>query len=341
MQRKKFTITPTESSYYLNLVKEVGHGSANENSINSCFNSLSKILKTESSEIADKILKISAEKIRPVINQLIREYKLDRELVEFVGGGGGASAIVPFTAKHLGFSHRIAKDCEVISAIGAALGMIRDSIERTIINPTENDLINLRQQAFESVVRMGADPDTIEVSVEIDSRNKKVIAVAMGSTEMRLREVQSRQLSENEIKEIASKSFKTDKDKVTITDKTNFYYVVSFKRSKSILFGLIKENLNSIRVIDKEGTIKLQLNNATSKTVKVKEVKSVITKMISDMTTFGDAGALVPDIFILVSSKILDFTGLINENQIISLADYELKKVSQNEDVVVISSPKK
>lgn len=338
---KNFTLTPTESSYFLNLVKEVGHGSANEHSIKSCFNSLSKILKAEAAEIANEILKISAEKIRPVINQLIREYKLDRELVEFVGGGGGASAIVPFTAKHLGFSHRIAKDCEVISAIGAALGMIRDSVERTIINPTENDLISLRQQAFESVAKMGADPDTIEVSVEIDSRNKKVIAVAMGSSEMRSREVQIKQLSEEDIIDIASKSFKVGKDKISISDKTNFYYVTSFSRSKSFLFGLIKENLNGIRVIDREGTIKLQLNNATSKTVKVNEVKSVINKMISDLTTFGDAGALVPDIFILVSSKILDFTGLINENQIISLADYELKKVSQDEDVVVISSPKK
>lgn len=338
---KKYTITPTESSYYLNLVKEVGHGKAHENIIKLCFNSLSKILKTDSLEIAKEILKISAEKIRPVINQLIREYKLDKELVEFVGGGGGASAIVPFTANHLGFNHRIAKDCEVISAIGAALGMIRDSVERTIINPTENDLISLRQQAFESVAKMGAEPDTIEVSVEIDSRNKKVIAVAMGSSEMRSREIQITKLSEEVILEIASKSFKVEKKKISIIERTNFYYVASFKKSNSFLFGLIKENLNSIRVIDREGTIKLQINDATTKTVKVSEVKSIISKMISDQTTLGDAGALVPDIFILVSSKILDFTGLINENQIISLADYELKKVSQDEDVVVISSPKK
>lgn len=340
-KEKKYTITPTESSYYLDLVKEFGHGKANENIIKLCFNALSKILKTDSFEIAKEILKISAEKIRPVINQLIREYKLDKELVEFVGGGGGASAIVPFTANHLGFNHRIAKDCEVISAIGAALGMIRDSVERTIINPTENDLISLRQQAFDSVARMGADPDTIEVSVEIDSRNKKVIAVAMGSSEMRSREIHITQLPEDVILDIASKSFKTEKNQISITDKSNFYYVISYQRDKSFLFGLIKENLNSIRVIDREGTIKLQINNATSKTVKVSEVKSVISKMISDQTTFGDAGALVPDIFILLSSKILDFTGLINENQIISLADYELKKVSQDEDVIVISSPKK
>ncbi len=337
----KYTVTPTESSYLLGLVKEFGHGEANMQSIKKCFEGLSEILKVSPNEIAEEILKISAEKISPVINQLIREYKLDKELVEFVGGGGGASAIVPFTANHLGFKHRISKDCEVISAIGAALGLIRDSIEKTIINPTENDLISLRQQAFESVVKMGANPETIEVSVEIDSRNKKVIAVAVGSSEMRSRELKIKTLSESEILDIASASFKTKLSDVFISDKTNFFYVVCHNRTKSFLFGLIKERLNSVRVIDKEGTIKLQFKNALTKTVKVPEIKNEISKIISDLTSFGDAGALVPDIFILASSKILDFSGLINENQIISLADYELKKVPQDENVVLIASPKK
>ena len=340
-KNSKYTVTPTESSYLLGLVKEVGHGEANMQSIKKCYESLSEILKINPNEIAEEILRISSEKIRPVINQLIREYKLDKELVEFVGGGGGASAIVPFTANHLGFKHRIAKDCEVISAIGAALGLIRDSIEKTIISPTENDLITLRQQAFESVVKMGANPETIEVSVEIDSRNKKVIAVAVGSSEMRSRELQIKTLSENEILDIASASLKTKSSNVFVSDKTNFYYVVCYNRTKSFLFGLIKERFNSVRVIDREGTIKLQFKNALTKTVKVLNIKNEISKIISDLTSFGDAGALVPDIFILASSKILDFSGLINENQIISLADYELKKVSQDENVVLIASPKK
>ncbi len=136
--KKRFTITPTGASNFLGLVKDIGHGSANLSSIKKCFESLSKILSKDAKDIAKDILTISAEKIKPVISQLSREYKLDKELIQLVGGGGGATALVPFTSQHLKYPHKIAKDCEVVSAIGAALGMIRDSVEKTIINPTEN-----------------------------------------------------------------------------------------------------------------------------------------------------------------------------------------------------------
>jgi len=339
--QNKFTVTPTEASYQLELVIEQGHSAGNYENIKNCFSSLSKIFNKPSEEIAEEILKISAEKIKPVIDQLIREYKLDKEIVELVGGGGGASAIVPFTSKYLNYPHRIAKDCEVISAIGAALGMIRDSVEKTIINPTENDIIELRQQAFESVVKMGANPDTIEVSIEIDTTNKKVIAVAMGSSEMRSKELVKKILSDDELLEIGSKSLRAEKKNVNVFFQSDFFSVFNYEKSHKHLFGLIREHLNTFRVIDKEGTIKLQLQNAKGLKVKVNEVKASISKIISELTSFGDAGALVPYIFIIASSRIIDFTGLINETQIISLADFELSKIPQDETVVILASQKK
>jgi N-methylhydantoinase A/oxoprolinase/acetone carboxylase beta subunit len=339
--QNKFTVTPTEASYQLELVKEQGHSAGNLESIKKCFSSLSKNFNKPSEEIAEEILKISAEKIKPIIDQLIREYKLDKELVELFGGGGGASAIVPFTSKYLNYPHRIAKDCEVISAIGAALGMIRDSVEKTIINPTENDIIELRQQAFESVVKMGANPDSIEVSIEIDTTNKKVIAVAMGSSEMRSKEIVKNILSDDELLEIASKSLRAEKKNVNVFFQSDFLSVFNYEKIHKHLLGLIKEHLNSFRVIDKEGTIKLQLQNAKGLKVKVNEVKASISKIISELTSFGDAGALVPDIFIIASSRIIDFTGLINETQIISLAEFELSKIPQDETVVILASQKK
>jgi N-methylhydantoinase A/oxoprolinase/acetone carboxylase beta subunit len=338
---EKFTVTPTESSYFLNLVKETGHGSANIVNVNKIFNALAEKLNKSPKEIADKILTLSAEKIKPVIKQLAREYKLDEELIQFIGGGGGASAIVPFTADYMNLPHRIAENSEVISAIGAALGIIRDSVERNIISPTESDILSIRQEAMNSVLNMGASPESVEVSIEIDNQNKKVIATATGSSEMRTKELGIAILNEKSLLEIASKSFRTENEKITISGKTDFLYAFTLTETKTHLFGLIKENNLKLRVIDIEGTIKLQLNNCEVKETLAKDIKSIISDMITKMTTFGDAGALVPDIFLLTGRRILDMTGLIFESQILSLIEIELKNVAGDESVVVIASSKK
>jgi hypothetical protein len=94
-------------------------------------------------------------------------------------------------------------------------------------------------------------------------------------------------------------------------------------------------------VIDREGTIKLQLNNCLVQASTVSDVKTTIKHLVERLTTFGDAGALVPDLFMLVSGRIIDFTGLIQEAQIMALADIEISKALPNEQVIIIASEKK
>lgn len=337
---KNYTVTPTEASYLLNLVKEVGHGSANLNSVINCFNNLAKKLSSTPEEIANKILKISAGKIEPVIKQLSREYKLDNDIIEFLGGGGGASAIVPFTANYLGYKHKIAENTEVISAIGAALGMIRDSIEKSILSPTESDIVALQKEAYNSVIEMGAVPESIEVTIEIDSKNKKVIATAMGNSELRTKDVVSKLLSEQELIEICAKSLKVPKNEILIAGNTSHLYAVTYHKTKSVLFGLIKSEINKVRVIDKEGTIKLQLNNAYTYKTEKNGLKNLVAEVIEKLTTFGDAGALLPDMFVLIGPRILDYSGLINQAQILALLDNELTKISNSENIILISAQK-
>lgn len=338
---KKFAMTPTGASNYLGLVKAYGHGEANTKAITECLEALSTKLDLEPKKIAEEILKISAKKIEAVIKQLSREYKLDQEIIQFVGGGGGASALVPFTAKHLEVPHKIAKNTEVVSAIGAALGMIRDSVEKSIINPTENQIVQLRQEAVNSVIKMGAVPDSVEVTIEIDNKNKKVIAVAMGTSEMRTRDLDIKELTEDELLDICASSLKSDKENLSVSGKTNFLLAITKREVKKHFFGLLKTDYQKLRVIDKEGTIKLQLNDCLVESVNHKGVKTEIRKMIETLTTFGDAGALLPDIYILIAGKIVDLTGLIEESQIMALIDIELSKAAPNENVVIIASTKK
>ncbi len=337
----RYALTPTEASNYLDLSNNVSYSFANRTAVKNFFTSFSKTLEKEPEWVAKEILTISAEKLKPVVKQLIREYKLDPNLVEFVGGGGGAPALVPFTANYMNVKHKIAENCEIISAIGAALGIIRDSVERSIVNPTDSDLIALRNEATNSVQAMGAVPESIEVTIEIDTQNKRVIATAIGSSELRTKEIGVKVLNEEELLEICAQSLRTGLDKLKISGRTSFLYAVTSKQIHKRLFGLFKDEFQKLRVIDLEGTIRLQLNDCVCLQVPSSDVKSEITKMINRLTTFGDAGALLPDLFLLVGGKIIDMTGLISENQILSLVDIELNKTLPVDNVVLIASCKK
>jgi len=339
--REKFALTPTEASNYLGLVAVAGHGQANARTIRDFFETFGAKLRKHPKELAERVLTIAAEKIKPVIHQLAREYKFDVDLMQFVGGGGGASAIVPFTAKHMGVSHVIVDNSEVISAIGAALGMIRDSIEKTVINPTEADILALRQEAAASVIGMGAIPETIEVSIEIDSKNKKVIASAMGTSELRTKDIDIQKLSEDRLIAICIASLRTAREHISVAGRTSFLYAIVASETRRRFFGIVTTRSQQLRVIDKEGTIRLQIRDCIVDSVQNGAVKSKITEMIETLTTFGDAGALVPNIYLLVSAKIVDLTGLIKESQIMALVDLELSKALSDEEVVVIASPKK
>ncbi|MDP3443243.1 MAG: hydantoinase, partial [Ignavibacteria bacterium] len=110
---------------------------------------------------------------------------------------------------------------------------------------------------------------------------------------------------------------------------------------KRKLFGLITEPLQKIRVIDLEGTIRLQVNNGIVESVQAKHVKNKIKEIIETLTSFGDAGALIPSIFLLISGKIVDLSGLIKESQIMALTELELAKVLSSDEVVIIASVKK
>ncbi len=336
-----FGLTPTEASYFLDLPQGVmGHGAPNRKSIRSFFHYLSMRWERDAKEIARELLTIAADKIKPVIRQLVREYKLDNDLIRFVGGGGGAPSLVPFSAQHLNVPYQIAENCEVISAIGVALGIIRDSIERSIVNPTEHDLISLRQMAMDSVQKMGAIPESIEVTIEIDTRNKRVTAVATGSSELRTKELGVEELELKDIIPIAAQSLKAHTEKVEVLGRTPFLWALTYTYIENRLWGLFKREIQKLRVINNEGIIKLQINDCKAKAVTAEHVKTTITDLIAELTTFGDAGALAPDVFLLTGARIIDMTGLVQETQIYTMVDIELKKVLPQDPVIVVATKK-
>lgn len=335
-----FTITPTAASYYLGLVKAVGHGEANLRAVKSAVENVARRIGTDPVSLAESILDITSRKVEKVVQNLIREYKLDPGFVVIYGGGGGASAIVPHAAKHMKMKHEIADNAEVISAIGAAMGMIRDTVERSIINPTESDIIRIRQQAYESVIAMGANAESVEVQVEIDNANKKVIAVATGSSDLS-NDRKGVVLSDNDLLSAAAEALKVKASQLLLSGRTKLLAVASYERIRKHFFGLVAETIRPAIIITRDGVVRRKFDNVVLRNATVEGVKGVVSELIAELRSYGDGGELMPDVFVVVSGKIIDMSGLLELSQILSLVEYDLKGIDPQEPAIVLAVRKK
>jgi N-methylhydantoinase A len=335
-----FTITPTEASYYLGLVKETGHGAANMDAVNSAMETVASKIQISPKKLAEEILSNTSQKVESIIKSLIREYKLDKGFAVLYGGGGGASSLVPHAAGYMKMKHKIAKDAEVISAIGAAMGMIRDTVEKSIINPSENDIIKIRQKASESVISMGAKPETVEVQVEVDNANKKVIAIAMGSSDLQTRD-QTKQLGDSDLFRIASEALKTKNGELEEFGKTKLLSLLGYRKTVKHFFGLMKETRQPAVIINRDGIIKRKYDDVNFVVSTVSRAKTNISSLVEELRSYGDGGELMPDVFVMVSGKIIDMSGLIELSQILSLVELDLKDIDPEEPAVIMAVKKR
>src|ERR1044071_4990163 len=100
--------------------------------------------------LAALVLELACRKIAKTIEELIVEYQLARDQVALVGGGGGAAALVPFTAQLMKLEHCLARNHEVISPIGVAMAMVRDTVERNIVDPSPEDILYVRRGSVQA-----------------------------------------------------------------------------------------------------------------------------------------------------------------------------------------------
>ena len=177
----RVTLTPTCAANLLGYVREDDFARGDAAAATIAFATAAAHLGCEASDLARAILERSAAKLRGAVDELVSDYDLVFADVELIGGGGGAAALVPFTAERLGLRYRIARDAEVISPLGVALALLRDVVERTILDPSPADVVRVRREAFERVVAAGAEPGLVEVTVEIDARRNLGLLLFQGA----------------------------------------------------------------------------------------------------------------------------------------------------------------
>src|SRR5437899_3728666 len=261
----RYAITNTCAANVLGYAKPGLHAFGNPEAAQRAMAALADLIGKSIEDTARAILDIATDKVIPVVDDLIAEYRLDRDQAVVVREGGGAAALMPHAASRTGLHHEISRDAEVFSSIGVALALVRDVVDRVIPNPTPEDLRRIRREAFEAVVKLGAAPENVEVTIEVDQHTHRVRATAMGASEMRARQ-RNDEVGELEAKEIAAKAMGVGLEHVTLaaaTPRMRIFQGEVEERS----WGIFKKRRSPVRAVDLDGVIRVQRSHSVVRPV--------------------------------------------------------------------------
>jgi len=320
-------VTPTCASNRLDLVSLGDCAEGHRDVIDRGFDLLSRRFgATDGRALAETILSTAAPKVVRIIEGLMRDYKLDPGVIRLVGGGGGASAVVPYAAGKMGLPFETVENADVISAIGVALAMVRDSLERTVIDPSEEDIRRIRDDAFASVLKMGASAETIEVFVEVDAKRNLLRATAEGATEIRQQELRARELSEEERRRLVTASMGSLETEPRPWCEAAGFEVWAGEGVVRRLWRFFPERRRLVRVLDRSGAIRWSSNHADSLLSTVADAERDLEAFAETYTRYTDAGATIPRCYVLLSSRVVDLSGLVEMKQVLEILRIELRR---------------
>ena len=311
---KRYALTTTCAANVLGHARPGMHAYGNPAAASAAMQPLAAALGMSVEDVANEILERATDKVLPTVEQLIAEYGLDRDQALLVGEGGGAGALLPFAAERLGLRHVISPDAEVISSIGVALAMVREVVERVVADPTPADLRAIRREALDAVVRLGASPTTVEVTIEIDPHSQRVRATAVGASEMRARH--RRHIGEADALRIAAESMEVPLADTRIAAQTDGMRLIQ----------ATIDGRTPLRAVDLDGAIRIQRSDARIDHAHAADA-------LAHLTARWDEGEL----FLVMGGHVIDLGGLPSREQALAVARTELEGVPDDTTVLLVA----
>lgn len=334
----KVALTMAGAANLAGYVREEDYAFGNVEAARKAWKPLADNMGCSVEEAARKALAFAAAKNGKVARELMKDYGMDPQHTVFVGGGGGAATVVPHLAETMGHKFRIAQNAPVISTIGVALAMVRDMVERSVANPTDADIISVRREAEQKAIQNGAAPGTVEVSVEVDTQKNIIRAIAVGATELRSKDRMKKEMSEDERLGVVAENLGVGKEELHIEARNGSMMAVQYDRKQKKLFGLIKKVTKPLRLIDEEGVIRLQKNNALVRQTTVGGWQQDLKWILEELTEYNDGGTNLPNVYVVLGKRIIDLSGMQTGEQIISLGNVELAGYEDMEPLILAAT---
>jgi N-methylhydantoinase A/oxoprolinase/acetone carboxylase beta subunit len=330
---KRFAITNTCAANALGLVPEGDYARANQTSAKLALSILANRLSITIEQAATTILDISAKKVLDVVEHVIKEYKLKKERVVLIGGGGGASVLVPYIALNQRLQYKIAEHAEVISSIGVAAAMIHEEAEKTVTNPKLEDISALADQVKKAALERGALPESITIQSEYISERSVMRVTAMGNVSLDIGTANAQEIKREEAHVLACELFGINEGVKCILDTDN-YHIFACEVNKKMLFLKSKKKQQQVLVLDKYGRVRLSVENASIFTGSPEQVADRIKSLLREQAMSGKD--LAPQVHILDGIKLMDFSSLTAQEHISKAVHEEMKKTTTKNVAAIV-----
>ena len=335
---ESYALTLAGAANILGYVSEGDYAAGNVEAARLAWGALAEMLGGTVEELCRQAVDIAMGKVSEIVRGLISDYDLNPNLIYLVGGGGSASVIAPALGENMGIRHRIATNAPYISTIGVALALVREQIERNVPNPTDADIRKIRHDVMEVVTRAGAAAETVDITVEIDAQRNILRATATGATELRTKDRVGAQRSEEELVMVVSEATGADPSAVERIAAEGRWHVYQVGVEKKSFFGLLRSRRQVVRVVDDEGVIRLQKDDAKVLVFTKGELMTSFSDFVDSMTLYSDAGATLPKTYLFFGQRMSDLSGVINKEQMLSLAEMELEFTGEDQPIIAVAA---
>jgi N-methylhydantoinase A/oxoprolinase/acetone carboxylase beta subunit len=301
----RFALTATCAANALGLVPPNAYPESSREAALAAFAPLAGQLGGTPADAARALLDAAARKIAAAAREAAKHYRLPAD-VPLVALGGAGAALVPEVARRLERPTVLPGHAEVLSAVGAAVSLVRAEVARTI--GPDVDLIDLAHAAERECIDSGAAPSTVTVETKVDNAANLIRAAATGSVALQAGAAEHEDASDEERALAAAAALEIGRDHLRTVAENDFYRVYS------------GNGAGGVAVVDRFGAIALA--------EEAEVVSGAAPAFLDDLHRAVTAASrqlgiatLLPRVSILAGSRMLDLSGAHTLDEIAAAAE--------------------
>jgi N-methylhydantoinase A/oxoprolinase/acetone carboxylase beta subunit len=301
----RFALTATCAAIALGLVPAAAYPGSSREAALAAFAPLAARLRRTPNEAARAVLDAATRKIAAVASEAAKHYKLPAD-VPLIALGGAGAALVPQVAGLLGRPSVLPDHAELLSAVGAAVSLVRAEVVRTA--GAGVDLIDLSHAAERACIDAGAAPSTVTVETKVDNEANVVRAAATGSVALQAGAAEHHDATDDEREVAAATALDVGREHVQVVTQSEYYRVYS------------GNGTGGVAVVDRFGAIALAEEGRIVTGAAPSFLSELEDAVLAASRQLGVA-TLLPRVSILAGSRMLDLSGAHTLGEIAAAAE--------------------